>query len=70
MRKLVCGVGNALIDSEYRVSDNELAKLNLTKDVLNLTVSVIAILVDVEDKHGIVKMMPGGCCQLSIYSYN
>ena len=32
MRKTyVCGVGNALIDSEYRVSDNELAKLNLTK---------------------------------------
>ena len=31
MRKTyVCGVGNALIDSEYRVSDNELAKLNLT----------------------------------------
>ena len=63
MRKtLVCGVGNALIDSEYRVSDNELAKLNLTKGCMELNdeSNHINLSCNLRDEHGIVKMMPGG----------
>ena len=71
MRKtLVCGVGNALIDSEYRVSDNELAKLNLTKGCMELNneSNHINLSCNLRDEHGIVKMMPGGSVANSLYT--
>ena len=33
---LVCGIGNALVDSEYKVEDFELEKLNLTKGCMEV----------------------------------
>ena len=30
-KTVICGVGNALVDSEYKVSDSEILDLKLTK---------------------------------------
>ena len=32
----IYGVGNALVDSEYKISDDELKQLNLTKGCMEL----------------------------------
>ena len=37
MKKIIiCGIGNALVDSEYKVSDDELLELKLTKGCMEL----------------------------------
>ena len=33
---LICGIGNALVDSEYKVSEEEIKELNLTKGCMEL----------------------------------
>ena len=66
----ICGIGNALVDSEYRITDEELVRLNLTKGCMELN--------DIEnhnklsnqlrEKYGVVKMMPGGSVANSLYA--
>ena len=33
---IICGIGNALVDSEYKVSEEEITDLNLTKGCMEL----------------------------------
>ena len=35
-KNIVCGIGNALVDSEYKVSDEELERLKLSKGCMEL----------------------------------
>ena len=66
----ICGIGNSLIDSEYKVTDEELVSLSLTKGCMELNeednhISLSNVL---QKKHGIVKKMPGGSVANSLYT--
>ena len=39
----IYGIGNALVDSEYKITDEELLKLNLKKAVWNLMTWIIIV---------------------------
>ena len=69
-KTLICGIGNSLIDSEYKVTDEELVSLSLTKGCMELNeeanhISLSSVL---REKHGIVKKMPGGSVANSLYT--
>ena len=36
---LICGIGNALVDSEYKVSEEEIKELNLTKGSVSTAIN-------------------------------
>ena len=67
---LICGIGNALVDSEYRVSEEEILKLNLTKGCMELNdkENHIKLSARLRETHGTVKMMPGGSVANSLYT--
>ena len=67
---LVCGIGNALVDSEYRVSEEEITQLNLTKGCMELNdeQNHIKLSSRLRETHGTVKMMPGGSVANSLYT--
>ena len=67
---LICGIGNALVDSEYKVSEEEITKLNLTKGCMELNdkENHIKLSSRLREKHGAVKMMPGGSVANSLYT--
>ncbi len=69
-KTLIYGVGNALVDSEYKVTDKELNQLNLTKGCMELNDidNHIKLSNELKNKHGIVKMMPGGSVANSLYA--
>ena len=69
-KTLVCGIGNALVDSEYKVSDDELNALNLTKGCMELNDAEnhIKLTRELKKTHGVVKMMPGGSVANSLYT--
>ena len=69
-KTLICGIGNALVDSEYEVSEEEIQKLNLTKGCMELNDkdNHIKLLSRLTETHGAVKMMPGGSVANSLYS--
>jgi sugar/nucleoside kinase (ribokinase family) len=66
----IYGVGNALVDSEYKISDDELKQLNLTKGCMELNdiQNHNRINNQLKKKHGVVKMMPGGSVANSLYA--
>ncbi len=67
---LICGIGNALVDSEYKVSEEEITKLNLTKGCMELNdkENHIKLSSRLKKTHGAVKMMPGGSVANSLYT--
>tara|TARA_Y100000768_G_C23984181_1_gene687728 strand:- start:1999 stop:2991 length:993 start_codon:yes stop_codon:yes gene_type:complete len=67
---LICGVGNSLVDSEYKVKDEELSQLLLTKGCMELNDSDnhIKLSKSLQKSHGIVKKMPGGSVANSLYT--
>ncbi len=67
---LICGIGNALLDSEYKVSEEEIAELNLTKGCMELNdkENHIELSARLKKTHGTVKMMPGGSVANSLYT--
>ena len=69
-KTLICGIGNALVDSEYKVEDNELVSLSLSKGCMELndTDNHISLSKALRDTHGIVKKMPGGSVANSLYT--
>ncbi len=69
-KTLICGIGNALVDSEYKVEDNELVSLSLNKGCMELndTDNHISLSKALRDTHGIVKKMPGGSVANSLYT--
>ena len=71
MRKtFICGIGNALVDSEYRITDEELVRLNLTKGCMELNDkdNHNKLSNQLKEKYGVVKMMPGGSVANSLYA--
>jgi sugar/nucleoside kinase (ribokinase family) len=66
----IYGIGNALVDSEYKVTDTELEQLNLTKGCMELNDmdNHSKLSSELKKKHGIVKMMPGGSVANSLYA--
>ena len=66
----ICGIGNSLIDSEYKVTDEELLSLSLTKGCMELNDADNHIMLSdiLKKKHGIVKKMPGGSVANSLYT--
>ncbi len=71
MKKIIiCGIGNALVDSEYKVSDSELLELKLTKGCMELNDkdNHVKLSKQLKDSHGVVKMMPGGSVANSLYT--
>ena len=69
-KTFIYGIGNALVDSEYKVTDEELNQLNLTKGCMELNdMDNHSKLSDhLKKKFGVVKMMPGGSVANSLYS--
>ena len=69
-RTFICGVGNALVDSEYRITDDELVRLNLTKGCMELNDmdNHKKLSNQLREKYGVVKMMPGGSVANSLYA--
>ena len=69
-KKLICGIGNALVDSEYKVTDTEIADLSLTKGCMELNdrENHMRLLSHLNETHGTVKMMPGGSVANSLYT--
>ena len=69
-KTFIYGIGNALVDSEYKVSDEELNQLNLTKGCMELNDinNHIKLSNELKKKHGVVKMMPGGSVANSLYT--
>ena len=69
-KNLICGVGNALVDSEYKVSDDEIEKLKLSKGCMELNDehNHVNLSKYLRDLHGVVKMMPGGSVANSLYT--
>ncbi len=69
-KNIVCGIGNALVDSEYKVSDEELERLKLSKGCMELNDSKnhIKLSKSLCEEHGVVKMMPGGSVANSLYT--
>jgi len=69
-KKLICGIGNSLIDSEYKVADEELTSLSLTKGCMELndTNNHIKLSDAMKRTHGIVKKMPGGSVANSLFT--
>jgi sugar/nucleoside kinase (ribokinase family) len=69
-KMLIYGIGNALVDSEYKVSNDELKQLNLTKGCMELNdyENHSRLSNELKKKHGIVKMMPGGSVANSLYA--
>tara|TARA_Y200000002_G_C22671989_1_gene660437 strand:- start:472 stop:1464 length:993 start_codon:yes stop_codon:yes gene_type:complete len=69
-KTFIYGVGNALVDSEYRVTDDELEQLNLTKGCMELNDmdNHTKLNNELKKKHGVVKMMPGGSVANSLYA--
>ena len=67
---LICGIGNALVDSEYKVSEEEITNLNLTKGCMELNdrENHIKLSSRLRETHGTVKMMPGGSVANSLYT--
>ena len=67
---LICGIGNALVDSEYKVSEEEITELNLTKGCMELNdkENHIKLSSRLKETHGTVKMMPGGSVANSLYT--
>ena len=67
---LVCGIGNALVDSEYKVEDFELEKLNLTKGCMELNDydNHIELSNNLKKSHDMKKIMPGGSVANSLYT--
>ena len=67
---LICGIGNALLDSEYKVSEEEILELNLTKGCMELNdkENHIELSSRLRETHGAVKMMPGGSVANSLYT--
>ena len=67
---LICGIGNALVDSEYKVSEDEIKELNLTKGCMELNdrENHIKLSSRLKKTHGTVKMMPGGSVANSLYT--
>ena len=71
MKKIpICGIGNALVDSEYKVSEEEIKELNLTKGCMELNdrENHIKLSSRLKKTHGTVKMMPGGSVANSLYT--
>ena len=68
-KKLICGIGNALVDSEYKVTDTEIADLSLAKGCMELNdrENHMRLLSHLNETHGSVKMMPGGSVANSLY---
>ncbi len=68
--KLVCGIGNALVDSEYKVNDKEISELSLTKGCMELNdqQNHMKLSSHLKETHGTVKMMPGGSVANSLYT--
>ena len=66
----IYGIGNALVDSEYKVTDIELEQLNLTKGCMELNDidNHSKLSSELKKKHGVVKMMPGGSVANSLYA--
>ncbi len=69
-KTLICGIGNSLIDSEYKVTDEELISLSLTKGCMELNDANNHILLsnNLKKTHGIVKKMPGGSVANSLFT--
>tara|TARA_B100001063_G_scaffold163635_1_gene152687 strand:+ start:1141 stop:2133 length:993 start_codon:yes stop_codon:yes gene_type:complete len=69
-KMLIYGIGNALVDSEYKVTDEELNQLNLTKGCMELNDidNHNKLSTELKKKHGVVKMMPGGSVANSLYA--
>tara|TARA_Y100000768_G_scaffold320711_1_gene256548 strand:+ start:1688 stop:2680 length:993 start_codon:yes stop_codon:yes gene_type:complete len=69
-KTLICGIGNSLVDSEYKVSDKELISLSLTKGCMELNNADNHIMLadTMKKTHGIVKKMPGGSVANSLYT--
>ncbi len=69
-KNLICGIGNSLIDSEYKVTDEELISLSLTKGCMELNDVDNHIMLSnaLKKTHGIVKKMPGGSVANSLYT--
>ena len=69
-KTFIYGIGNALVDSEYRVTDEELLKLNLKKGCMELNEmdNHSKLSNELREKYGIVKMMPGGSVANSLYT--
>ena len=67
---IICGIGNALVDSEYKVSEEEITDLNLTKGCMELNdkENHIKLSSRLIETHGTVKMMPGGSVANSLYT--
>ena len=67
---LICGIGNALVDSEYKVSEEEIKELNLTKGCMELNdrENHVKLSSRLKKTHGTVKMMPGGSVANSLYA--
>ena len=67
---LICGIGNALVDSEYQVSEEDILKLNLTKGCMELNdrENHINLSSRLRETHGTVKMMPGGSVANSLFT--
>ena len=69
-KTLICGIGNSLIDSEYKVTDKELISLSLSKGCMELNdadnhINLSNVL---KRTHGIVKKMPGGSVANSLFT--
>ena len=69
-KTFIYGVGNALVDSEYKITDEELLQLNLTKGCMELNDldNHSKLSNQLKKKYGVVKMMPGGSVANSLYS--
>ena len=69
-KTFICGIGNALVDSEYRITDDELVKLNLSKGCMELNDkdNHNKLSNHLKEKYGVVKMMPGGSVANSLYA--
>ena len=69
-KTFICGIGNALVDSEYRITDEELIRLNLTKGCMELNDidNHNKLSNQLREKYGVVKMMPGGSVANSLYA--
>ena len=67
---LICGIGNALVDSEYKVSEEEIKELNLTKGCMELNdrENHVKLSSRLKKTHGTVKMLPGGSVANSLYT--
>ena len=69
-KTLICGIGNALVDSEYKVQDKDINDLKLTKGCMELNdyENHVKLSSRLKETHGTVKMMPGGSVANSLYT--